>query len=67
MAVIVRKQQTKKELVQYLHATCLSPIKSTYVRAIRKNYFSTLLGLTANLVNKHLPPRIPTEESHLHR
>ena len=67
LTVIVRKQQTRQELVQYLHATCISPIKSTYVRVIKRNNFLTWPGLTEDLVKRHLPPNIPTAQGHLHR
>ena len=40
LAVIIREQHTKQELFQYLHATCMSPAKSTYIKAI-KNKTST--------------------------
>ena len=29
LAVIIKKKQTHKELVQYLHVVCYSPVKST--------------------------------------
>ena len=37
--VIIRKKQSKVELVRYLHATCLSPTPSTFIRAISNNRF----------------------------
>ena len=55
MAVIVRKTSNKKELIQYLHATCISPSNATYVKAIKNNNFITWPGLTKELVTKHLP------------
>ena len=52
--VIIRKKQSKRELVQYLHATCLSPTISTFIAAIQKNNFSSWPRLTKNLIIKHL-------------
>ena len=51
--VIMRKQTTHKELVQYLHAACQSPVKSTWIKAIQNNNFVSWPGLTAKLVKKH--------------
>ena len=39
MSVIIRKKQTHTELVQYLHATAFSPVKSTFEKAVRKDFF----------------------------
>ena len=35
MAVIIQKKKTHMELVQYLHAACFSPVRSTFARAIK--------------------------------
>ena len=67
MNVIIRKQQPAKDLVQYLHAACFSPVKSTWLKAIQNNQFITWPGLTTELVNKHLPKSIATAQGHLHR
>ena len=53
--VLMRKKQAKRELVTYLHATCLSLSVTTFVRAIKNKQFLTWLGLTTNLVLKYLP------------
>ena len=36
MAVIVQKKKMHTKLAQYLHASCLSPVKSTFEKAIKK-------------------------------
>ena len=67
MQVIIRKNQPACDLVKYLHAACFSPVKSTWLKAIKNNQFLTWPGLTTTLVNKHLPPTLPTVQGHLHR
>ena len=67
LAVIVRKQQTKQKLVQYLHATCMLSVKSTYIRAIKRINFLTWSGLIEDLSKRHHPPSILTAQKHLHR
>ena len=52
LAVIIKKKQTHQELIQYEHATCFSPVKSTFEKAIKNNFFSTWPGLTQELVKK---------------
>ena len=39
--VILRNKQTYKELVSYAHATCLSLLILTLIKAIRNKYFTT--------------------------
>ena len=63
--VIIRKKQPKSQLSQYLHATCMSPVPSTFLKAIRNNNFITWPGLTTELITKHLPKTIATVQGHL--
>ena len=67
LAVIIKKKQTHTELVQYMHATCFAPVKSTFESAIKQNFFSTWPGLTPELVRKHLTTSTPTTQGHLHQ
>ena len=46
---------SKQKLAIYYHLTIFSPPLSTWVKAIKKNYFSTWTGLTADLVLRYLP------------
>ena len=39
MAVIIKKKQTHTELIKYLHATCFSPVRSTWNQAIDLHFF----------------------------
>ena len=43
-----------QDIVKYLHLTCGSPPKSTWVEAIKKGFFTTWPGITAENVNKYL-------------
>ena len=67
LSVIIQKKKTHMELVQYLHAACFSPVKSTFIKAIKNNHFGTWPGLTAELVSKYLPKVIATTQGHLHQ
>ena len=55
IGVIIRKKQTKLDLVRYLHSSLLSLVNSTLITAIKKGFLITFPGLTADLVRKHLP------------
>lgn len=58
--------KTKRELVQYLHAACGSPVPSTWIKAIENGNFATWPGLTTALVRKYLPESVATAKGHLH-
>ena len=55
--VILRKKQSKVQLAQYLHTTCLSLMLHTFIKAINNNDFISWPGLIANLIRKHLPKK----------
>ena len=65
--VIIRKNQTKQDLVRYLYAACFSPVPSTIVKAIKNNHFSTWPSLTTNLITKTLPKCIESAKGHLNQ
>ena len=65
--IIIRKDKTKMELAQWLHASCGSPKPSTFCTAIEKGNFLTWPGLTSNLVKKHLPAIEATSKGHLNQ
>jgi hypothetical protein len=44
----------QKDLINYLHAACFSPVKSTWITAIKKGNFLSWQGLTEHAVEKHL-------------
>ena len=65
--IIIRKNKTKMELAQWLHASCGSPTLSTFIHAIKNGNFLTWPGLSTSLVQKHLPNSIATTKGHLNQ
>ena len=61
----VYAMRTKKDLAQYLHQACWSPVTRTWTDAINAGYLATFPGLTASLVTKHLPPSLATAKGHM--
>ena len=51
----VYEGRSKQNLAIYYNLTLFSPPVSTWVKAIKNNYFSTWSGLTADLVLRYLP------------
>ena len=58
---------TKSDIINYLHMSMFSPVKSTWVKSIRKDHFITWPGVNAPDVSKHLLPTIATAKGHLDR
>ena len=56
-----------RKFVQFTYASFGSPAISTYKRAIRKNYLSTIPRLTSALFSKHAPNSVATAMGHLDR
>ena len=65
MNVVIRKDRTKQDLVKFLHAAAYGPTNKTWTKAVNNNNYTTWLGLTSNLINKHLPPSISTSRGHM--
>ena len=65
--MIIKKKQTHTELVQYEHATCFYPIKSTFEKAIKNNFFRSWPGFTPELVKKNLATPVATTQGHLNQ
>jgi hypothetical protein len=57
----------QKELINYLHAACFSPVKSTWITAIKNGNFSSWPGLTEHAVEKHLSKSAATTKGHLNQ
>jgi hypothetical protein len=57
----------QKELITYLHAACFSPVKSTWITAIKKGNFSSWPGLTEHAVENHLSKSTSTTKGHLNQ
>jgi hypothetical protein len=56
-----------KELINYLHAACFSPVKSTWITAIKNGHFTSWSGLTERAVEKHLSKSSATVNRHLNQ
>jgi hypothetical protein len=54
-----------REIIKYLHASCFSPPKSTWIDAIRNGHFTTWPALTTEAITKLLPPTVATALGHL--
>jgi hypothetical protein len=57
----------QKELMKYLHATCFSPVKSTWIAAIKNGNFTPWPGLTERAVEKYLSKPSATVKGHLNQ
>ena len=53
--------------IKFMHASFGSPAISTFQRAVRKGYLSTIPRLTSSLVSKHKPNSEATAKGHLDR
>ena len=47
-------------LVQYMHAESVSPVKSTWLKEIKKGNFETWTGLTYSNTAKYCPCEVKT-------
>ena len=54
-----------EELVQYMHAASGFPVKSTWLRAIKKGNFETWPGLTYPNAAKYCPRAVETIKGHM--
>jgi hypothetical protein len=57
----------QKYLINYLHAACFSPVKSTWITAIKNGHFTSWPGLTEQAVEKHLSKSTSTTKGHLNQ
>jgi hypothetical protein len=57
----------QKDLMNYLHAACFSPVKSTWITAIKNGNFTSWPGLTEHAVEKHLSKSTTTTKGHLNQ
>ena len=63
--VIIRKNQPQSTLAEYYHGCCFSPVKHTWQQAIQQGFFLSWVGLTYQLVAKHLHNQIATSQGHM--
>jgi hypothetical protein len=57
----------QKDLVNYVHAACFSPVKSTLITAIKNGHFTSWPGLTEQAVEKHLSKSTSRTKGHLNQ
>jgi hypothetical protein len=57
----------QKDLINYLHAACFSPVKSTWIKAIKNGFFSSWPGLNEHSVEKYLSKSTSTAKCHLNQ
>jgi hypothetical protein len=57
----------QKDLINYLHAACFSPVKSTWIKAIKNGKFSSWPGLNEHIVEKYLSKSTSTAKGHLNQ
>jgi hypothetical protein len=57
----------QKDLINYLHAACFSPVKSTWIKAIKNGIFSSWPGLNEHSVEKYLSKSTSTAKGHLNQ
>jgi hypothetical protein len=57
----------QKDLINYLHAACFSPVKLTWITAIKNGHFTSWPGLTEHAVEKHLSKSTSTTKGHLNQ
>ena len=58
--IITIKKETKASLATFLQCACFYPVKSIFLKALKKNTFTTWPELTIDLVRIHLVPNITT-------
>jgi hypothetical protein len=56
-----------KELINYLHAACFSPVKSTWIQAIKNGNFTSWSRLTEKAVDKHLSKSTATVKGRMNQ
>jgi hypothetical protein len=54
----------QKDLINYLHAAYFSPVKSTWITAIKNGNFTSWPGLTEQAVEKNLSKSTSTTKGH---
>ena len=62
---IIKKETTTNDLINFLHEACFSLSHSTWINAIKRNYFLGWPALTVKAVRKYLSPSPSTSKDHL--
>jgi hypothetical protein len=61
------ENSNQKDLINYLHAACFSPVKSTWITAIKNGHFTSWPVLTEHAVEKNLSKSTSTTKGHLNQ
>jgi hypothetical protein len=61
------EKSNQKYLINYLLAACSSPVKSTWITAIKNGHFTSWPGLTEHDVEQHLSKSTSTTKVHLNQ
>jgi hypothetical protein len=64
-ANVLQLQTGIRRMVKYLHVASFSPVKSTWIAAIVKGYYTSWPGLTPSTVHKYYPQMMATAKGHL--
>ena len=54
-------------MAQFLHGACFSPVKITFLKAIKNKHFTSWPGLDERLIEKILLPSMTTEAGYLNQ
>jgi hypothetical protein len=57
----------QKDLINYLHAACFSPVKSTWIKAIKNGFLSSWPGLNEHSVENYLSKSTSTAKGNLNQ
>jgi hypothetical protein len=60
-------KNNQKDLINYLHAACFTPVKSTWIKAIKNGFFSSWPGLNEHSIEKYLSKSTSTAKCHLNQ
>jgi hypothetical protein len=60
-------KSNQKDLINYLHAACFSPVKSTWITAIKNGNFTPWPVLTEQAAENHLSKSTSTTKGHLNQ
>ena len=60
----VYELKTQPELIRYYHAAAGFPTKPTWLKAIKKGFYSSWVGLTDSAVQRHFPESEETWKGH---
>jgi hypothetical protein len=58
---------TQKDLINYLHAACFSPVKSTWIISIKNGFFPSWPGLNEHTAEKYLSKSTFNAKGHLNQ